>query len=456
MITRAAVAHSHRIRDGAIAALNRHGYTPRLIAWALALDLTTVGRHIATDLPQLPERNPAPRTIPLTLEQESIVIAFYLQSSPLPGMQRWTLRTAAKQINADLTLLGRTVHHSTIARVLARNFLRPHKHAYFLHIRDPLFFEKMYHILWVYSRNLKNLFCFDECPNIQAISRSGPDVPEDNGTTSRETVYRRNGTTDLFGFLHVPTGEIAAYCRPSHETETLTGVFTDHVRSQPAHEPLHYICDNLYPHFNAEFCKAVADLCQVPHPSTEDLSSGEKRRQWLQREDKRIVIHFLPFHGSWLNQAEVWFGMVRRYTLNDGWFESVEALIAAILAFAETWNEYMAHPFNFQYDGKGLENAVLRRFTKILSKKLEQVDSKFLADLSLLCVRLIDHHREKIREGEWNVLAETVRCWKPDLDDIIAAEPGPIRQRRAREAFQKLWDHVQLPESPAELPATHH
>ena len=121
---------------------------------------------------------------PLTLEQQCTVIAFYCQSTPPPGMQRWTLRTAARKINADPALLGRTVHPSTIARVLARNQLRPHKNAYFLHVRDPMFFEKMHHVLAVYAKESNWVFCFDECPNIQAISRSGPDVPQHNGSTT--------------------------------------------------------------------------------------------------------------------------------------------------------------------------------------------------------------------------------------------------------------------------------
>lgn len=423
----------------------------------------TVCRHIAIDPPRLAAGNlngPQPDRTPLTLEQQSTLIAFYCQSTPPSGMQRWTLRIAAKHINEKKpSLLERTVHHSTIGRVLSRNFLRPHRSSYFLHIRDPWFFEKMHHILGVLARKLKYLFFFDECPSIQAISRRGPDQQEDDGSTSREFVYDRNGTTDLFGFLHAATGKVSGYCRPNHDTETLIEVFTDHVRAQPDSEQLHYICDNLYPHFNEEFCKAVARLCNVPCPSAKDLSTGEKRRRWLQHEDKRIVIHFLPFHGSWLNQVEVWFGLLKRYTLDSAWFRSVDALVSAILDFVETWNDLLAHPFNFQYDGKGLENVVLRRFTRILSQqpeKLEQLDTKFLTDLSLLCVRLINHHCNEVSDAEWNAMAEAVFARKSELDDIIAAEPGPIRQARARKAFRKLNEHLILPKTAAEFPATHH
>lgn len=301
------------------------------------------------------------------------------------------MRTAAKAINAA-PILGRTVDHTTIARALNSHHLRPHRSSYFLHVRDPFFFEKMHHILGVYAKGSDYTFCFDECPNIQALNRGGPDAPHADASRSREFVYSRNGTVDLFGFLQVSTGKLRPYCRPTHETETRIEVFTDHVQAQPQDEQLHYICDDLSPHFNGKFCRAVAELSDRPRPPTKALATGEQRRQWLQKEDKRIVVHFLPFHGSWLNQVEVWFGLLRRYSLDGSWFESVATLVEGILAFADTWNTQLAHPFDFRYTGEGLENVVIRRFTRILSPnagKLAQIDSKFLADTSLLCVRRI-------------------------------------------------------------------
>ncbi len=356
-------------------------------------------------------------------------------------MQRWTLRLAATYLNTTQELLGRTVHHTTIWRVLKRHALRPHKVTYFLHIRDEMFIEKMHHILAVYKNGSKHVYCFDECPNIQALTRGGPDCRLINQTTNREFEYQRNGTTDLFAFLHVHTGKVAGYCRPTHGADMLVEVFSDHVRSLPQNDTIHYICDNLVPHFSKKICSTVADLSNVPCPSDKDLSTGEKRRQWLQREDKRIIIHFLPFHGSWLNQVEIWFGLMRRYTLVNGWFNSVDALKLSINSFIRTWNEELAHPFDFSYTGKGLEGIILRRFTRILSansSQLKQVDSKFLADLSLLCIRLIKHHRESISDHDLVDLITTIKEKQTELYAIINAESGPVRKQRAQEAFSSL------------------
>ncbi len=417
------------------------------IAWALSVDRTTVKRIIESVPPKIKRHTPTerrPDRVPLTLTEQSLLIAFYCQSTPPPGLQRWTLRFATKRINADETILGRTIHHSTLGRTLKRHHMRPHMLSYFLHIRDPLFIEKMHHVLGVYAKSSEYTFCFDECPTLQAISRRGPDVKEDSGRKV-EFVYERHGTTDLFGFLRVSRGTIDAYCRPGHATETLIEVFTTHVQAQPLTEQLHYICDNLSPHFNIEFCRAVADLSSIPCPPKSELRTGEQRREWLQREDKRICVHFLPFHGSWLNQVEVWFGLLRRYTLAGSWFSSVEALISAIEAFAETWNTELAHPFDFRYTGEGLEDTILRRFTRILCQSpdtLTQLDSKFIADMSLLCARLITHHKHAVNEHRWVAFAEIVSERKDAILAVVDAEQGPKRRPRAQKAFEALCRQI--------------
>lgn len=454
MICEVLSASSRYVLERTVPVLHGRGAPGHEIAWILGVHPTTAARHLAgLELPHPGESVAGDRRSPriaLTAEQQCALIAFYCQSTPPAGIQRWTLRMAAKAIDAAPEVLGRTVHHTTIARILNRHHLRPHRSSYFLHIRDPFFFEKMHHILGVYANGSHYVFCFDECPSIQALHRRGPDAPRADAGRSREFVYSRNGTVDLFGFLQVSTGKVRPYCRPTHETETLIEVFTEHVRSQPRDEQLHYICDNLSPHFNEEFCRVVAELSDRPRPPAKAMATGEKRRQWLQSEDKRIVIHFLPFHGSWLNQVEVWFGLLRRYTLDGSWFESVEALVEAILAFADTWNTQLAHPFDFRYTGEGLENVVIRRLTRIFSPnagELTQVDSKFLADISLLCVRLIRHRRQNIDPTGWQALRDAINFRKPELDLIIDAEPGPLRQQRARNAFAELCAQIADPQT---------
>ncbi|KKL82931.1 hypothetical protein LCGC14_1979840 [marine sediment metagenome] len=243
-------------------------------------------------------------------------------------------------------MMNCTMSHSTIGRILKMHALRPHLRKYFLTITDPEFFPKMEHIIELYLNPPEYLFCFDECTGIQAIQRLAPDFPVSAGSTfSREFQYKRNGTTDLIAFLRPKTGKVFARCTDNHNTETLVKVFTEHVKRQPKDADLHYICDNYSTHFNDAFCKAVAKLSGIIYTP---LKTGKERRHWLQSGNKRITIHFLPFHGSWLNMIEIWFGLLADKCLKNGWFESVEALMQAIIAFIETWDKYFAHPFTLR------------------------------------------------------------------------------------------------------------
>lgn len=72
---------------------------------------------------------------------------------------------------------------------------------------------------------------------------------------------------------------------------------------------LHYIFDNYNTHYHDNFCKTVAKLSGVKY---KPLKTGKERQsRSVGAEDKRVVIHFLPFHGSWLNMIEIWFGLLK-------------------------------------------------------------------------------------------------------------------------------------------------
>jgi hypothetical protein len=61
-----------------------------------------------------------------------------------------------------------------------------------------------------------------------------------------------------------------------------------------------------------------------------------------------------PFHGSWLNQVEIWIGILTSKALKHRSFDSVQALARAILKFSTRWNKYTARPFECTYTGKVL------------------------------------------------------------------------------------------------------
>ena len=47
------------------------------------------------------------------------------------------------------------------------------------------------------------------------------------------------------------------------------------------------------------------------------LRTVAQRRAFLQDPSHKHVVYFTPKHGSWLNQVEIWFGVLARRVLRD-------------------------------------------------------------------------------------------------------------------------------------------
>ena len=164
---------------------------------------------------------------------------------------------------------------------------------------------------------------------------------------------------NVLAFFNYKTGKVFAECQADHKTDTFIDVFKRHVASFPHQEPIHYVMDNLSTHRGYPFCKTVAELSNVACPKENETDNPEKRVQWLTSEDKRIVIHFTPYHGSWLNLVEFWFGIMNKIVLNES-YGSGEELLESFESFPGTWNTLFAHPFRRSYDGKGLHKNMLQ------------------------------------------------------------------------------------------------
>ena len=383
-----------------------------------------------------------------TKDSEDRIIAFYCQTTPLPGNGRWSLRWAEQELSRQPELVQGIPSRSTIQRVLERHHLRPHLNRYFLQTTDPDFFPKLERLIALYRSPPKNLFCFDESPGIQVLQRMSPEIrpSQAHGVKEqwREFEYIRNGTTDLFCFFDVATGRMAVGCHPDHKKETFLQEFRNHADCQAEDEQLDYIMDNLDSHCCYEFCELVAELSRIDCPPRTQLNTREKRREWLQRYDKRVVIHFTPFHGSWLNMAEICFNIIGEKCFKNS-YDSPYEMISAIHATVEKWNTYWAHPFNWEYDGVGLHSKAVERFSAMLKYSLPQMSLQHLTKSCNLMCNLLSQYSNEVQRERWEELFTIFLEKHTELKEKIERSERPIVKRRAREAVERFYRQIPKP-----------
>lgn len=280
------------------------------------------------------------------------------------------------------------------------------------------FFPKMAHLISLYNNPPKNLYCFDECPGIQVLQRLSPDL-QTTQTKIRleEFEYIRHGTTDVLALLNVNTAEVNAECRHNHTKETLIDVFENYFKSAPKDQQLDYIMDNLNSHCCYELCDLVAKYSNVKCPSEKELDTMDKRRAWLTRKDKRIIFHYTPYHGSWLNQVEYWFGMLNSKCLHET-YNSPNAMHKAINEFVVLWNDVLSKPFQWKYTGDGLHEKTVNRFIEMLNSTIN-IDRRLLIKQLKLHVNIINNYWDLINKKVWFLLNEKIIQQKYLVEYVI-------------------------------------
>ena len=225
----------------------------------------------------------------------------------------WSLRRLADELQF--------VRKSRLHEILKGFDLQPHRSQMWCFSTDPDFEQKQADIVGLYLRPPKNalVICFDEKPCIQANEREQrPMIPGHPQQRSHE--YVRHGTVDLFAAFCVNDGRVLGGIEERHRgIEFLKFMKLVYRRWGQRHRTLHIILDNL---------------------ATHDV---EEVKEWL-KQRKNVHFHFTPTHASWLNQVELWFGIIQGQVIKRGSFTSKEDLSGKLMTFITEYNK-RAKPF---------------------------------------------------------------------------------------------------------------
>ena len=257
---------------------------------------------------------------------------------------------------------------SQVGRFLRELAIKPHLSRYWLFPQvDPAEFSRLsIEISGLYLQapallhQGTHLVSIDEKTGIQAIERTHPSLPTHPGRPERiEHSYERHGTLALIAGFHVATGQVVCPRLGPTRTEEDLAEFIQELIAHYAGQPLIIVLDNLNTHKSESLVRLVAQHC-CPDAELGDkgrngtLKSMKSRAAFLSDATHSIRFVYTPKHCSWLNQIEIWFGILSRKVLRRGSFRSTEELRERILAFIEHFNATMAKAFKWTYTGRPL------------------------------------------------------------------------------------------------------
>ncbi len=263
---------------------------------------------------------------------DRLAIAKTVTEEPPDPESHWTMSKVADALRDDVGISA-----SQVWRILSELDLKPWQSRSWLTSHAPGFWDRAADVCGLYLNPPEGalVLSVDEKTGMQAKSHINPTKPARPGLTERkEFEYRRHGTACLFAALDVHTGEIISKTKGRIRSVEFID-FLEHLDTvTPKHLVLHLVLDNGPSHISKETRKWL----------------GDPTRQ------VRFVVHHTPTHASWLNQIELFFSILGRRLLRRGEFESVDELVAKVIAFITDYN-HRAKPFRWTYEGKPLKAA---------------------------------------------------------------------------------------------------
>jgi transposase len=234
----------------------------------------------------------------LSGKEEAILVAITC-SNPPPGRARWTLELLAGEL-VRLTE-HTTISRETVRRRLSEQELKPWQQKMWCVPKiDAEYVACMEDILDLYAQSSTEdepIVCFDESP-LQLIEDKRLPMAAKPGTPQRiDHEYRRKGTVNLLVFVDVHRSWRHVKISDEHCGEDFAECMRDLVDNHyPKAKRIRVVLDNLSTHRIAALYKT--------------FGAAEARRI-----ARRIELHYVPKHASWLNMVEIEIGVLKSQCL---------------------------------------------------------------------------------------------------------------------------------------------
>ena len=253
-----------------------------------------------------------------------------LELPPPKGQSNWDGPSLSRHLGASDDAVWRVLRKEGICLARQRSWCVS---------TGPEFAPKAADIVGLYLAPPENalMISVDEKPSIQALERTTGYVCTSNRKIVHglKSTYKRHGTLNLFAALNVATGTIHTQTTELKRRVEFLAFMDQLLLDLPDSDEkeIHVILDNYCIH--------------------------KRNNEWLAAHPN-VKFHFTPTSASWLNQVEIWFGILSRKALKNASFKSVEQLKSAIAEFIEAYQPN-AKPFMWrkrEVRGSQLRNTI--------------------------------------------------------------------------------------------------
>jgi transposase len=244
------------------------------------------------------------------------------------SLSPWDGHELARQLIAEGMVPDMSV--ATVRRILGAHHLTPWRHHLGRYPKQPratAFYAIVSELIDLYTRLLPRdelVLSVDEKTSRQPRPRQAPTRPaQPQHLPNRyEHEDKRAGALHLFAAFDTRAGQVYGHCDDRKRQRE----FIDFLEAldREIDEPISTIplvCDNVSTHH------------------------GKEVRPWLAKHP-RLVRHFTPVHGSWMNPVEQWCSILQRTRWRIAAVESKDHLRAQLDQFITEWKQ-LAHPFNW-------------------------------------------------------------------------------------------------------------